>query len=802
MNNFDDMNEEGGEFIPVIADGGVPNDYKLDKTEGLLTLALRNVVLMPGVVLPVQLGRAKSKYAAKRTKSQNQPLVVVTQKDAREDEPTKKDLYDIGVVGNVVKILDMPNGQSTAIIQGMRRVMIKDLRVQSNYLESDVVVLEELLPEDEEKREFDAVLDSVKERSEQILKANSGTVPMEAMFALRNIESSVSFINYIVANFPFAVVDKQNMLECGSLKERALMLLTLLNKEMQLASLKQNIREKTNQQIDRQQRNYFLQQQMKSIKEELDENGDDEDYSRLLGESEKKKWNKKVKDVFMKELNKLNRLPQQSLDYSTQVTYLENMLGLPWDVKTKESLSLKTAQEVLDRDHYGMEDIKDRILEHLAVMKLRGNMKSNILCLYGPPGVGKTSLGKSIADALGRNYVRVALGGIHDESEIRGHRRTYVGSMPGRILKAMKEAGSSNPVFILDEIDKVSHADGFHGSPDSALLEVLDPEQNKNFHDNYLDVDYDLSNVMFIATANDISNISQPLKDRMEFINIGGYSQEEKLQIAKRHIVPKVAAELGVSLEEVTFSDDALNKIISGYTMESGVRGLEKQIRKIYRKLAKKIVMKEELKANIEVDDIQEYLGKKEVPHELYEGNDNIGVVTGLSVTSYGGEILFIETSLSKSKTPTLTVTGQIKDVMKESAMLAMQYVKCSADTLGIDPTVFDDTAVHIHVPDGSTPKDGPSAGITMATALASAFTGRKVKANLAMSGEITLRGKVTAVGGIREKTLAAKRSGIKEIILCKDNQKDVEEIKPEYLEGVEFHYVDNVQDVFKLALV
>ncbi|MBO7626173.1 MAG: endopeptidase La, partial [Paludibacteraceae bacterium] len=450
----------------------------------------------------------------------------------------------------------------------------------------------------------------------------------------------------------------------------------------------------------------------------------------------------------------------------------------------------------------GMEDIKDRILEHLAVMKLRGNMKSNILCLYGPPGVGKTSLGKSIAEALGRNYVRVALGGIHDESEIRGHRRTYVGAMPGRILKAMKDAGSSNPVFILDEIDKVSHADGFHGSPDSALLEVLDPEQNKNFHDNYLDVDYDLSNVMFIATANDISNISQPLKDRMEFINIGGYSQEEKLQIAKRHIVPKIAAELGVSLEEVTFTDEALNKVISGYTMESGVRGLEKQIRKIYRKLAKKIVMKEEFKSTVDVEDIQEYLGKKEVPHELYEGNDNIGVVTGLSVTSYGGEILFIETSLSKSKNPTLTVTGQIRDVMKESAMLAMQYVKCSADTLGIDPTVFDDTAVHIHVPDGSTPKDGPSAGITMATALASAFTGRKVKANLAMSGEITLRGKVTAVGGIREKTLAAKRAGIKEIILCKDNQKDVEEIKPDYLEGVTFHYVDNVQDVFNLALV
>lgn len=802
MNNFDDMNEENGEFIPVIADGGVPEEYKLDKTEGLLTLALRNVVLMPGVVLPVQLGRAKSKYAAKRTKSLNEPLVVVTQKDAREDEPTKKDLYDVGVVGNVVKILDMPNGQSTAIIQGLRRVMIKDLRVQSNFLESDVVLLEEMLPEDEEKREFDAILDSVKERSEQILKASSGAVPMEAMFALRNIESSISFVNYVAANFPFSVIDKQNMLECGSLKERALILLSLLNKEMQLASLKQNIREKTNRQIDRQQRNYFLQQQMKTIKDELDENGDDEDYSRLLAESEKKKWNKKIKDVFMKELGKLNRLPQQSLDYSTQVTYLENMLALPWDVKTKETLSLKNAQEVLDRDHYGMEDIKDRILEHLAVMKLRGNMKSNILCLYGPPGVGKTSLGKSIAEALGRNYVRVALGGIHDESEIRGHRRTYVGAMPGRILKAMKDAGSSNPVFILDEIDKVSHADGFHGSPDSALLEVLDPEQNKNFHDNYLDVDYDLSNVMFIATANDISNISQPLKDRMEFINIGGYSQEEKLQIAKRHIVPKIAAELGVSLEEVTFTDEALNKVISGYTMESGVRGLEKQIRKIYRKLAKKIVMKEEFKSTVDVGDIQEYLGKKEVQHELYEGNDNIGVVTGLSVTSYGGEILFIETSLSKSKNPTLTVTGQIRDVMKESAMLAMQYVKCSADTLGIDPTVFDDTAVHIHVPDGSTPKDGPSAGITMATALASAFTGRKVKANLAMSGEITLRGKVTAVGGIREKTLAAKRAGIKEIILCKDNQKDVEEIKPDYLEGVTFHYVDNVQDVFKLALV
>lgn len=802
MNNFDDMNEENGEFIPVIADGGVPEEYKLDKTEGLMTLALRNVVLMPGVVLPVQLGRAKSKYAAKRTKSLNEPLVVVTQRDAREDEPTKKDLYDVGVVGNVVKILDMPNGQSTAIIQGLRRVMIKDLRVQSNFLESDVVLLEEMLPEDEEKREFDAILDSVKERSEQILKASSGAVPMEAMFALRNIESSISFVNYVAANFPFSVIDKQNMLECGSLKERALILLSLLNKEMQLASLKQNIREKTNRQIDRQQRNYFLQQQMKTIKDELDENGDDEDYSRLLAESEKKKWNKKIKDVFMKELGKLNRLPQQSLDYSTQVTYLENMLALPWDVKTKETLSLKNAQEVLDRDHYGMEDIKDRILEHLAVMKLRGNMKSNILCLYGPPGVGKTSLGKSIAEALGRNYVRVALGGIHDESEIRGHRRTYVGAMPGRILKAMKDAGSSNPVFILDEIDKVSHADGFHGSPDSALLEVLDPEQNKNFHDNYLDVDYDLSNVMFIATANDISNISQPLKDRMEFINIGGYSQEEKLQIAKRHIVPKIAAELGVSLEEVTFTDEALNKVISGYTMESGVRGLEKQIRKIYRKLAKKIVMKEEFKSTVDVGDIQEYLGKKEVPHELYEGNDNIGVVTGLSVTSYGGEILFIETSLSKSKNPTLTVTGQIRDVMKESAMLAMQYVKCSADTLGIDPTVFDDTAVHIHVPDGSTPKDGPSAGITMATALASAFTGRKVKANLAMSGEITLRGKVTAVGGIREKTLAAKRAGIKEIILCKDNQKDVEEIKPDYLEGVTFHYVDNVQDVFKLALV
>ncbi|MCQ2198195.1 MAG: endopeptidase La [Paludibacteraceae bacterium] len=794
------------EFVPIVADCEPRNTDDIEKEQSqVLALALRNMVLFPGVVLPVGLGRRKSLLAAKRAYKNKTHIAVFTQKRQSENNPQFDDLYTEGCLAQVVKLVDTPDGNTTAILQGVIKIDLDAIDTESDVLLADFHTTDDVLPDAKLEKSFSSLLDLIKETASEVIK-NAGTLPPEVMFAVQNIESRSSIVNFICANFPFSVQEKITMLKEDKLLNRGMRLLTLLTRQKELSEIRLDIKKKAERGIDKQQKEYFLQQQMRAIREELGDGRDeDSEIDELQRKGREKKWSKKMREYFEKEISKLTRYPSNTLDYSAQMTYLETLVSLPWEEYSKDSLAIKGAQKVLDADHYGMEDIKERIIEHLAILKLKGDMKSQIICLYGPPGVGKTSLCKSIATALGRNYVRVALGGIHDESEIRGHRRTYVGAMPGRIIKALKSAGTSNPVFVLDEIDKVSHENGFHGSPESALLEVLDPEQNKNFHDNYLDVDYDLSKVMFIATANDISTIPAPLKDRMEFINITGYSVEEKIEIASRHIVPKLLDELCLKDKGVSFEKDAIKKIIEGYTRESGVRGLEKTINKVLRKLAKKIVLKEEYSALITEADVKEYLGEKEILHEIYEGNEEVGVVTGLAWTAVGGEILFIETSLTPSKAPKLTLTGQLGDVMKESATIALEYVKKHCDLLGVESKVFDETSVHLHVPDGSTPKDGPSAGITMATALASAFSNRKVKANLAMTGEITLRGKVTPVGGIKEKMLAAKRAGIKEIILSKDNQRDIDEINKlneSYLKGLTFHYVEYVKEVFDIALV
>jgi len=766
--------------------------------ETLPVLPVRNMVLFPGVVMPVTVGRSSSLKLVKDAYKKEISIAVHCQKSPETENPTETDLYDVGTAARIVRIFEMPDMTTTVILHGVQRVQMLEVVKRRPYMTAQVAPLHDVLP-GKNNREFRAIVDSCKELAIKYTRLNIES-QQDTIFALRNISNTVFLVNFICANLPFDIKEKEQLLTEPSLMERATVLLSILNREVQLSELKEDIQTRAKEELSQQQREYFLMQQMKNIQDELGGSVQDQDIAEMREAAKKKKWNKDVAGLFEKEVVKLERTNSQSADYNVQLNYLQTLLSLPWNEYTDDNLDMKNAQDTLDRDHYGLEKVKERIIEHLAVLKLRRDMKSPIICLYGPPGVGKTSLGKSIADALGRKYVRISLGGVHDEAEIRGHRKTYIGAMPGRIIKGLVKAGSSNPVFILDEIDKISQMTN-NGDPSSALLEVLDPEQNSAFHDNFLDVDYDLSRVMFIATANNIGTIPPPLLDRMELIEMSGYLTEEKVEIARRHLVRKQLAENGIK-QRITIGKPALEKIIENYTRESGVRELDKKIGKICRKLALQIAENGTLGfSTIGVRQIPEMLGVEEYTRDRYQGNNYAGVVTGLAWTAVGGEILFIETSLSHGKGH-LTLTGNLGDVMKESATIALEYLKAHAAQLDIPSDVFDHWNVHLHVPEGAIPKDGPSAGITMATALASAFTQRKVKDHLAMTGEITLRGKVLPVGGIKEKILAAKRAGITDIILSNENRRHIADIQPVYLSGLTFHYVDSVSEVWQLALL
>ncbi len=790
----------------MIADyeGDIKNLFETEVKGDIPILATRNMVMFPGVISPILVGRPLSINLVKKFgDTPDATIGVFCQKDPSVEKPTLGDLYEYGVYARIIRVLELPGpgNNLTAIVQALGKCQITSLTRQKPYLVGSALPVPEELPGNKDK-EFVTAVEDLRARAIEFIKKNED-IPDESQFALTNISNNIITVNFISSNMPFSIGDKMQLLQCNSIKERVFELLKVIHKEMQLVELKQNIRTKTREDIDEQQREYFLQQQIKNIKEELGNGEGSPERMELLEQARKKKWSEEVEKTFYKEIDKLDLLNPQSPDYSIQMTYLQTMVNLPWNEYTADDLNLKRAERILNHDHYGMEKVKERILEYIAVLSLRGDLKSPIICLYGPPGVGKTSLGKSIASAMKRKYVRVSLGGLHDESEIRGHRRTYVGAMPGRIIKSIQKAGSSNPVFILDEIDKVTQHT-INGDPASALLEVLDPEQNNAFHDNYLDVDYDLSKVLFIATANDLNTIPRPLLDRMEVIEVSGYITEEKIEIAKRHLVPRELENTGLDTldEKPVFNKQAIEKIVEQYTRESGVRQLEKEINKAFRKMAFIKARDGELPyTKITPDKLLELLGKPPYYRDIYQGNDYAGVVTGLAWTSVGGEILFIETSLSKGKGSKLTLTGNLGDVMKESAVIALEYVKAHIDILGVDYRVFDQWNIHIHVPEGATPKDGPSAGITIATSIASALTQRKVRRNTAMTGEITLRGKVLPVGGIKEKILAAKRAGITDIVMCRDNKKDIDEIPPIYLKGVEFHYVENIQDVWKFAL-
>jgi ATP-dependent Lon protease len=784
------------EFIPIIADG---DDRDLKNTEVpdvLPILPLRNTVLFPGVVLPITVGREASLELIRDVNRGSKLLGTVAQKDYTVDHPGTADIFEIGTVAEILKILEMPDGSTSVIIQGKRRYKILGFVSETPYFKARVESLNEILPESD--NEFNAIVGSLKDLSIKIAQFTAN-VPPEATFAVKNIENSSFLINFICSNTDIKVEDKQKLLEIESLKERGIQAISFLVREVQMLELKHDIQKKVKTDIDKQQREFMLNQQMKTIQDELGGNPAEQEINILKTKAKAKKWSEEVSKFFKKEVEKLSRLNPAAGEYSVQFTFCQTLLDLPWNEYTTDNFDLKNASKVLDEDHYGLEKVKERILEHLAVLKLKNDMKSPILCLYGPPGVGKTSLGKSVARALDRSYVRVSLGGLNDESEIRGHRKTYIGAMPGRIIQNIKKAKSSNPVFILDEIDKVSKH--FHGDPASALLEVLDPEQNSEFHDNYVEADYDLSKVMFIATANTLNTIAPPLRDRLELIEVSGYLVEEKIEIAKRHLIPKQLENHGLKKSDVTFSKEVIELIIDGYTRESGVRELDKKLAKVIRRIAKKIAFEETYNKKLTKADIREYLGVIEFSKEKYQGNEFAGVVTGLAWTAVGGEILYVETSLSKGKGG-LTMTGNLGDVMKESAMLAHEYLKSHSEELGLDPEIFYNWNVHVHVPEGAIPKDGPSAGVTMVTSLASAFTQRKVKKSLAMTGEITLRGKVLPVGGIKEKILAAKRAGITEIILSEENRKNLEEIKEDYLKGVKFHFVNTIMDVLDIALL
>lgn len=771
-------------------------NVKIDDT--LPVLPLRNMVLFPGVFMPISVGRKSSLKLVRAADKKNAYIAIVCQKAADIDEPAFEDLHTIGTVGKVVRVLEMPDQTTTVIIQGMKRLELKSITETSPYLKGEVNIIEEELPAKDDK-EFQALVETCKDLTIRYIKS-SDSLHQESAFAIKNIGNHMFLIDFICTNLPLKKDEKIGLLRINSLRERAYRLLEILNREVQLAELKANIQMKAREDIDQQQREYFLQQQIKTIQDELGGSGQEQEVEEMRDKAYRMKWSAEIRDTFLKELAKLERTHPQSPDYSVQLNYLQTMLNLPWGVYSVDNTNLKNAEKTLDKDHYGLEKVKERILEHLAVLKLKGNMKSPIICLYGPPGVGKTSLGRSIASALKRKYIRMSLGGVHDEAEIRGHRKTYIGAMPGRIIKSLIKAGTANPVFILDEIDKVS-ADR-QGDPSSALLEVLDPEQNTTFHDNFLDVDFDLSKVMFIATANNLNTIPGPLLDRMELIEVSGYITEEKVEIARKHLVPKELEANGMKKTDIKIPKETLEAIIESYTRESGVRELEKKIGKILRKSARQYATDGYFaKKEIKPSDLYEFLGAPEYTRDKYQGNDYAGVVTGLAWTAVGGEILFVETSLTRGKGGKLTLTGNLGDVMKESAMLALEYIKAHASLLDLDEEVFDNWNIHLHVPEGAIPKDGPSAGITMATALASALTQRKVKANLAMTGEITLRGKVLPVGGIKEKILAAKRAGIKEIIMSAENRKNIDEIQDIYLKGLTFHYVNDIKEVFAIAL-
>ena len=790
----------------MIADyeGDITNLFNSKLDGELPILPTRNLVVFPGVISPILIGRQSSVAMIEEVMDSNDgTFAIFCQKDPGVDNPAMKDLFSYGVYAKLIRVLDMPGAgdNKTAIVQGLGRCHLKSVTQRKPFILGEVESAPEIFPSIDDK-EYETAIADMRASAIEFIR-NNEEIPDESQFALTNITHPIIAVNFICSNLPFEIDDKMHLLRATDLKERLFRLLKVLNKETQFLKIKHRIHSKTREDLDEQQREYFLQQQIKNIKEELGTGEGSPERKELLEKADKKKWPEEIKAVFQKELSKLDTLNQQSPDYSVQLGYLQTMVSLPWNEYTKDDLDLSRAKKILDRDHYGMEKVKERILEYIAVLQLRGNLKSPILCLYGPPGVGKTSLGKSIATALKRKYVRISLGGLHDEAEIRGHRRTYIGAMPGRIIKSIQKAGSSNPVFILDEIDKVTQHT-HNGDPSSAMLEVLDPEQNNAFQDNYLDVDYDLSKVLFIATANDLNTIPRPLLDRMELIEVSGYITEEKTEIAKRHLVPKELENTGLDTcqPKIKINKAALEKIIEQYTRESGVRQLEKQINKIMRKLAYKKALEGELTTtSLQPSNIEEILGKPPFYRDIYQGNDYAGVVTGLAWTSVGGEILFIETSLSKGKAGKLTLTGNLGDVMKESAVIALEYVKAHIDKLGVDYRLFDQWNIHIHVPEGATPKDGPSAGITIATSIASALTQRKVRKNTAMTGEITLRGKVLPVGGIKEKILAAKRAGITDIVMCQENKKDIDEIPEKYRTGVEFHYVENIQEVWDFAL-
>ncbi|MFS4416827.1 endopeptidase La [Maribacter sp. 2307ULW6-5] len=800
FSNFDNMSlqgiDEDSELIPLLTaeDEEQMNSEELPQT--LPILPLRNTVLFPGVVIPITAGRDSSIRLIKEANNGSKVIGVVSQKDEQTEEPNVEDINTLGTVARILRVLQMPDGNTTVIIQGKKRFEIAEVLTKKPYLTATVRETPELRPEPN-NREFAAIIDSIKELALKIIRDNPN-IPSEASFAIKNIQSNSFLINFVSSNLNTDVKDKQGLLEIGNLQDRALATLKYMNVELQKLELKNDIQSKVRSDLDKQQREYFLHQQMKTIQEELGGVSYDEELEEMRARGEKKKWDDKVAEHFAKELAKMQRMNPQVAEYSIQRNYLDLILDLPWNEFSKDKFDLKRAQKILDRDHYGLEDVKKRIIEYLAVLKLRNDMKSPILCLYGPPGVGKTSLGKSVAEALGREYVRMSLGGLRDEAEIRGHRKTYIGAMPGRIVQSLKKAGTSNPVFILDEIDKLSNS--HQGDPSSAMLEVLDPEQNSEFHDNFLEMGYDLSKVMFIATANDLGSIQPALRDRMEIIHVNGYTIEEKVEIAKRHLLPKQLQEHGLDKSHLKIAKPQLEKIVEGYTRESGVRGLEKQIAKMVRYAAKNIATEEAYDVKATNETIVAVLGAPKMERDKYENNEVAGVVTGLAWTSVGGDILFIESILSKGK-GNLSITGNLGKVMKESATIAMEYIKSNAASFDLDSEVFDRYNVHIHVPEGATPKDGPSAGITMLTSLVSLFTQRKVKKSLAMTGEITLRGKVLPVGGIKEKILAAKRARIKEIILCADNERDIKEIKEDYLKGLTFHYVTEMHEVIALAL-
>ena len=799
--SYDDLDDNIGIVMPILTECDVDEDFTegIDKVGKVVPiLPLRNMVLFPGVAMPVIVGRPKSMRLIKEAVQKKTLIGVVCQKEMNTEDPGFDDLYTTGVIADIVRVLEMPDGTTTVILQGKKRFSLDALEETEPYLKGKISLLEDKMP-DKTDREFEALISTIKDLTIKMLGSLSEP-PRDLIFSIKNNKNVLYLVNFSCSNIPSGAEEKQELLLIGAMKDRAYRLLFILNREYQLVELKASIQMKTHEDINQQQREYFLQQQIKTIQEELGGNINELEIRELRERAFKKKWPASVAEIFEKEVRKLERLHPQSPDFSIQTQYVQTIINLPWNEYSKDNFNLTHAQKVLDRDHYGLEKVKERIIEHLAVLKLKGDMKSPIICLYGPPGVGKTSLGKSIAEALHRKYVRISLGGLHDEAEIRGHRRTYIGAMSGRIIQNIQKAGSSNPVFILDEIDKVTN--DFKGDPASALLEVLDPEQNSTFHDNYLDIDYDLSKVMFIATANNLNTISQPLLDRMELIEVSGYILEEKVEIAARHLVPKQLEAHGLSKGKVKLPKKTLQVIIESYTRESGVRELDKKIAKIMRKLARKVASDEAIPAQIKPEDLHEYLGAVEYSRDKYQGNDYAGVVTGLAWTAVGGEILFVESSSSRGKGSKLTLTGNLGDVMKESAMLALEYIHAHASLFGINEELFENWNVHIHVPEGAIPKDGPSAGVTMVTSLVSAFTQRKVRKNLAMTGEITLRGKVLPVGGIKEKILAAKRAGIKELILCKENQKDIEEIKADYVKGLTFHYVEDIRQVIDLALL